>query len=126
MTTTIEVFDSMLGVTMTGVCITGECEERDVMLFSSGTRSWKFFHRRDCCEHVVIEDVCGDLDDLVGSPILQAEQVHGEPPETHDRLGYESETWTFYKFATAKGSVTVRWLGTSNGYYSESVDMEES
>ena len=75
-------------------------------------------HIQDCCEDVEIESIDGDLDDLIGEPLLMAEEiikVGGEPT-------LESNTWTFYKFATVKGYVTVRFLGWSNGYYSERVD----
>ena len=75
-------------------------------------------HIQDCSEDVKIESIDGELDDLIGAPLLMAEEtvkVGGEPT-------LESGTWTFYKFATVKGYVTVRFLGWSNGYYSESVD----
>ncbi len=85
--------------------------------------AYAFHHEQDCCENVWVEDVCGDVADLIGSPLVQAEEVvskEGDPkPEYPD-----SWTWTFYKFATIKGSVTLRWLGESNGYYSESVSFD--
>jgi len=81
----------------------------------------RFYHAQSCCESVYIEDVCGDINDLVGEPLTEAEQVSGYTgPDT----GEESYTWTFYRFATRRGAVTVRWYGSSNGYYSESVSVE--
>lgn len=94
----------------------------DTLSFSGDDGAFTFWHDSDCCETVDIEDICGDLEDLVGSPLLMAEEVQGEDPRPDD-ADYESRTWTFYKFATAKGYVTVRWLGESNGYYSEDVTL---
>jgi hypothetical protein len=87
------------------------------------------FHRQDCCEFVTIEDVAGDLADLVGSPIVQAEEVVSEPSVNTPGVPVNeyqdvSFAWTFYKFGTAKGFVTIRWYGESTGYYSVSVDFE--
>jgi hypothetical protein len=98
----------------------------DELLFTmdNGDR-YIMYHSQDCCEHVRIEDIDGDLYDLVGSPVLQAEVVSGETRDGWEEVEYQNDsyTWTFYKFATIKGSVTLRWLGESNGYYSERVDF---
>lgn len=77
-----------------------------------------FGHIQDCCELVTIKQIDGDLEDLKNSPILQAEVC-----EVIVEDKYGTQTATFYKFTTIKGYVTVQWLGESNGYYSESVDM---
>jgi hypothetical protein len=111
-------FAELVGMTMSSV----RNIDNDELVFESECgRKFKFYHSQGCCECVTIQDICGNLQLLVGSPILQAEEISQVGPEVG-----ESSTWTFYKFATAKGFVTVSWLGTSNGYYSESVSFRET
>lgn len=76
-------------------------------------------HHQDCCESVDIEDIDGDLDNLVGSPITMADESYSEGEEND----YGSSTWSFYRFATVKGYATIRFYGSSNGYYSESARL---
>ena len=97
--------------------------EEIIFTVDDGTK-YKMFHDQCCCEHVYIEDICGDIKNLIGSPIVMAEEVSNYDMGKLDKWD-DSYTWTFYKFATVNGYVTIRWYRTSNGWYSESVDFIE-
>ena len=119
-------FSSLVGQTI--ISIEGSKGDDELIFTMDGGYKITMYHEQDCCESVYLEDICGNLDDLIGSPLLQAEEIINDNPDDKidDEDNYESRTWTFYKLATAKGFVTLRWLGESNGYYSESVDISIS
>jgi hypothetical protein len=105
------------------VRVDGSVGAGDMLFVDQNGERFVFSHYQDCCESVTINDIVGDLGDLVGEPLLVAEQVEGTIPADFDDEYMDSYTFTFYKFATRKGYVDVRWLGESNGYYSERVDL---
>ena len=114
--------NEMLGkrwVRVERVDATGDASEELRFIAEDGTKAI-FFHARDCCESVTIEDVCGDLADLVGHPLIEATVCTSNAQCSE---GGDSRTWTFYRFSTVMGTVTVRWFGISNGYYSEAVSL---
>ena len=118
----IEQFSDLVGKTI----VSFDKSDSDLLAFtlSDGTRC-ELYHEQDCCESVSIESITGTLDDLIGEPLLIAAECSlpnddpagYTPPENSYR---DSWTWTIYTLATFKHSVTIRWLGESNGWYSES------
>ena len=84
--------------------------------------SYVMRHEQDCCENVWLEEISGELDDLIGNPILVAEERF---EDVEPDAGYGDKGYTFYELATIKGSVTLRWCGESNGYYSISVQITQ-
>lgn len=93
-------------------CVEGDDEV--VIKFTDGSKL-QLYHDYDCCESFWLDDIVGDPNDLIGNPLLLCEEASniGE-----DKFG-SSQTWTFYKFATIKGYLDLKFIGESNGYYSE-------
>ena len=85
------------------------------------------YHNQDCCESVFIESVDSyeNNDDVYTNCdwciIEEVSNIDRDPMEDNE----ESYTWTFYNVKTNKGYDTIRWYGSSNGYYSESVDFAD-
>jgi hypothetical protein len=96
-------------------------KERVAFTFDAD-KSIAISHMSDCCETVIVYDIIGDIQNLVGSPILDADETTDSdnwPGDVSQPEYLDSYTWTVYRLRTAKGEVTLRWLGESNGYYSE-------
>lgn len=107
----VTVLEEFIGKTFSKVEVS---KWKDELSFYTEDEIYKFIHRYECCEEVFIEDICGNLEDLINEPILMAEEYFAKA---------NNGIYTFYKFATRKGYVTVRWYGTSNGYYSVSASF---
>jgi len=121
----LEEFEDLLGKTLSNI----ENKNDDQLIFTlENGEKYRLYHDQDCCESVDIEEIIGDLNDLIGSPITLAEEVMHDDvdPDGVKNPGHGgSFTWTFYKLATIKGYATIRWFGQSNGYYSEVVSWEK-
>jgi hypothetical protein len=128
------VFSDLQGLTLKRVEQVGEVGDDRIEFETVDGRVFVQHHNQDCCEGVGIESVVGEFSDLIGTPILLAEVSTSEknPPDV-DASEYDdgdedsTQTWTFYKLRTIKGSVDIRWYGSSsNGHYSVEVDFEEA
>lgn len=112
----------LIGLVFNSVVQSNEDGQDSIKFYQGGKLRFELTHLQDCCEHVYIESVVGDLADLEHCPILVSEEssADGEESEYGD-----SSTWTFYKLATVKGYVDIRFYGSSNGYYGESASLIE-
>ena len=117
-------FDNLLSKTLTSVeVITDDYNDQFIKFVTTEGETFVMYHEQECCESVSIESIEGEISCLVGNPILLAEEVSESGKIDPEDTWSDSQTWTFYKLATIKGYVDIRWNGSSNGYYSESVDF---
>lgn len=102
--------------------VEGAEEGDETIITTESGKVIKIYHEQDCCETVEIED--SEVDDIIGGYCHFAGFVDGDTPANGGRDEYsDSQTWSFLKIETSKGSIWQRWLGESNGYYSEKVDI---
>ena len=130
------------------VDIKGLQKDSEEVSIITKTHIFKLYHEQDCCESVWLEDIEGDRNDLIDGIVISAGEATSEdgyvpyeseasgkyfktlaligalPEFTNPPQQGESNTWTFYHIQTSKGHVMMRWNGSSNGYYSESVYVE--
>jgi hypothetical protein len=111
--------------------LVGECfssievsEDRTQVIFKSAYKATYYMrHKQSCREVVKLEDICGDLSDLIDSEILVAsEEANIQEDILHSRKDTDY-LWTFYTLRTMRGTVTFRWLGSSNECYAMDVDV---
>lgn len=114
--------DDVIGKKIVGVYGGKPGDDTFSISFEDGT-SIMFYHEQDCCERVSIDDVCGDIKEMVGQKLLKCSYTTNHDESAKSEYD-DSYTWTFYHFATRKGYVDMKWYGTSNGYYSEYVNYK--
>lgn len=118
-------FEELTGKTIDKIEIVGKDSQVDyaILFYTSDNKIYKMFHEQECCEQVLIQDICGNFDDILHKPIIVAEKVTNDNKESGNFQYRNSITWTFYKLITEDECVTITWKGSSNGFYSEEVDF---
>ena len=64
-------FSDLMGKTLAKIDNTAY----EVVFTTNTGEKFKLYHDQDCCERVEVEDINGEFDDLIGTPILLAEEV---------------------------------------------------
>jgi hypothetical protein len=114
-------FSDLVGEVLDAVDI--DREENQILLTTRSGRKFLVYHEQDCCETVAIHWQDGSFDKLIGKPIVEARDFAVDTGESES--DYDSQTTTTLVFRVDDQTVISRWIGDSNGYYSESVDIAE-
>lgn len=109
--------NEIVGEVLTNIDVDGDTQ---ILLTTESGRQFLIYHDQDCCEEVSILSTEGDWYTLLGKEIVEL-----NVDERPSKPGYESRTDTTLTFKVSDATVINRWVGESNGYYSESVDFAE-
>jgi hypothetical protein len=121
--------DTLVGHTVTRVTESGA----GLLEITTDKGRYMFDHQQDCCENVSLLEQEPDAPpyaSMKGKTIVgvTGEQCNDLPEDVRKEYDYDLESWTLTRFVfeMSDGSkVPIRFLGTSNGYYSETVYFAE-
>lgn len=119
-------FENLVGKTILSFEVAED--KSNIRFVCDDGKKYILYHESGCFESVLVEDICGDIKDIIGQQLILSEEVisNQNPSDAKKKDYQDSFTWTFYKLGTAKGGITIRWYGESNGCYSESVTFAEA
>lgn len=93
--------------------------EEGAIIFKNENETVFFTHDQECCENVQFESTDIPLEELQGHKILSV-KCRTTIRETDD--GDNRDTWYIFD-VEGVGTATMRWSGSSNGWYSTNVDV---
>ena len=114
------MIDELIGQTIRAITVTIGYNDTATFLTKEGN-TYIMKHYQDCCEYVRLEQTEGELQTIVGIPVITAEVVTNDKAKEGDDDGQ----WTFYRIGTKEGMVVLRWYGSSSGYYSIDVEFDK-
>lgn len=118
----IESLDALVGETISSVDIFKGQNQRILLTMNSGRRIL-IHHKQECCEEVLIEEKIDDEEftsnwaKIAGKCLIRCTKETIKFNNTEQRTSIILET--------NSDTVVNKWFGTSNGYYSLEVSVEE-
>lgn len=108
----------IVGATFKSVTVGPGNQPESVTFVTEDGRTFQMHHEQDCCEYVYLKKIKGDVNSLIGRPVVQASINY-----THRDEGTETEITIRVE---KRGKVQFIWLGVSNGYYGETATFKET
>lgn len=114
---------NLIGATILSVNPNTNRRDDALLYIKTDKGTMTFYHAQQWSEQVWLEDGLEDLEKMIGEKVLHAEVIKNYDEDALDEED-DSYTWIYYKISTLNHDCTLRFYGTSNGYYSEGVDIE--
>ncbi len=110
--------EMIVGATFKSVTVGPGNQPESVVFETEDGRTFQMYHEQDCCEYVYLKKIKGNVDSLIGRPVVKASVDY-----MHRGGGTET---TFVIQVEKRGKVQFIWLGVSNGYYGETATFKET